>query len=200
MQRLEPIKPTTATLDEIARSMIAESRLILVTGARRSGKTTVAKALVAKACVLGSRIGGMARPWGISPDDQLGPLFEVAELDGQGARGMPSWAPAGVYPYRYRGCYLVDEAQSYAEGAGRRSLGALVQRSGPRGLSGVLTSQRCADLAQACPPAAKLFDWVIGGEVRFNSDADYLEHEVGIDPTPLIRLEPHVFKVYKLFR
>lgn len=185
-------------LREIAESMIRESVIALVTGDRRTGKTTVAKVLALLASRLGSRINGRGRPWGVDPDGQLGRQFEEVSLDGRGPAGLPSWAPRGAYPYRYNGIWLLDEAQSAYSGVERECLRALIQRSGPHGLSGVMTSQRPADLAQACPPAARLVDWLIAGRCSFPADVEYLERVIGIDARPLASLPRHQFLIYRL--
>jgi len=195
---LELRRPVRIGLRQIAEEMTQESVIVLVSGDRRTGKTTVGRLLAPMAAALGSRIGGRARPWGVDPDGQLGSRFDDVELDGAGRKFLPSWAPKGIYPFKFRGVWLIDEAQENGEGMARRSQMALIRRSGPCGLSGVMTSQRCAELAQACPPAARLFQYLIAGRISFPADAAYLESSLRVDVSGLLDLPLHQFRVYKL--
>jgi energy-coupling factor transporter ATP-binding protein EcfA2 len=189
------VRPALVPLRVIAESMIAESRIVLAVGARRTGKTTIARLLAG----LASRLGKTGRPFAVDPDGQLVNGFRLVELDAAGPHGIPSWCPPGAYPFAHRGIALVDEAQSADSGDERRALRALVQRAGPHGLSVVLTSQRPADLASACPAAARLVDWLIAGRCTFPADLEYLERTIGVDTARIRGLPPHNFLVYRLY-
>lgn len=189
--------------ERLIQSAKMESQIALVTGARRTGKTTMA-GLLAMQWSLSSRRGAEALPVRIvDPDGQLAALaarwpsiVQLVHVDGLGSEGVPSWAPPGVRPWAPQMVGLVDEAQEYDSGIQRQAIRSMIRRSGPRGMHLVLTSQRPAELSSALGGTMRLVDWVLTGPQVAVADLDYLcaaWERVGAERRRIASLRRHEF-------